>query len=63
MLYIPILFWEIHIIPLSIAMDFMRGKCDQIGRFLMFLATNFLTRVAQIFDDSLGYFETCNFLI
>ena len=44
-------------------MDFMRGKCDQIGRFLMFLATNFLTRVAQIFDDSLGYFETCNFLI
>ena len=33
-----------------------RRRCDQIGRFLKFLATNFLIKVAQICGYVLGQF-------
>ena len=32
------------------------GQCDQIGRFLKVLATNFITKVAQIFLVTSGDF-------
>ena len=37
--------------------------CDQIWRFFMFLTTNVLTKVAQIFGSVLGYFEQHNFKV
>ena len=33
-----------------------RDQCDQIGRFLNFLVTNFLTKVAQLFWYIFGLF-------
>ena len=33
-------------------------KCDQIGQFLKLMATNYLAKVAKIFNNVLGYFET-----
>ena len=32
-------------------------QCDQIGRILEFLATNFVTKVALMFGDFLGSYE------
>ena len=34
-----------------------RDIVTRLGDFLKFLVTNFLTKVAQIFGDYLGYFE------
>ena len=36
-------------------------QCDQIGRFLKSLATNVVTKEAQIFGDILAYFEKYHF--
>ena len=36
-------------------------QCDQIGRFGKFLATNFLSKVAQMFGGSLGNLKTIIF--
>ena len=33
------------------------SSVTRLGDFLKFLVTNFLTKVAQIFGDYLGYFE------
>ena len=35
----------------------------RFGNFFNFLATNFLTKVAQIFNDFLGYFENIKFYV
>ena len=35
----------------------------RLGNFLKFLATNFISKVAQIFHDFLGLFEKWNFSI
>ena len=34
-----------------------KKQSDQIGRFLKFLVTKFLTKVAQIISNFLGFFE------
>ena len=39
------------------------AQCDQIGRFLKFSATIFLTKVAQILGYFLGCFEKYHFKI
>ena len=38
-----------------------RNQCDQIGRFLKVLVTNFLTQRAQTFGYFLGYFKNFTF--
>ena len=40
---------------------FIEIKCDQIGRFLIFFAANFVTKLAQIFSDIFGYCEKITF--
>ena len=37
-------------------------QCYQIGRVFKFLATNFVTKIRQMFVNSLGYYEKHHFL-
>lgn len=37
----------------------IENSVNRLGDFFKFLATNFLTNVAQVFDNFRGYFETC----
>ena len=44
-------------------LDLEQEQCDQIGWFLKDLGNQFCLKIAQLFDDFLGYFEQWNFSI